>query len=83
MKLDAPSPGQAVDGGGAFTPMWDAFFTRVRDALVARSQFGTTAQRPTTKLEIGIPYFDVTLGKPIWVKTVSPRVWVDATGAAV
>jgi hypothetical protein len=43
----------------------------------------TTANRPTTDLFIGMPYFDTTLNKPIWLKSVSPNVWIDATGATV
>ncbi len=41
---------------------------------------GTTAQRPTTNLELGMIYFDSTLGKPIWLKSVAPSVWVDGVG---
>lgn len=40
---------------------------------------GTSANRPTTGLYVGRPYFDTTLGKPIWFKDPG---WVDATGAA-
>jgi len=42
---------------------------------------GTTAQRPTTNLDLGMIYFDSTLGKPIWLKSVGPNVWVDGVGA--
>lgn len=42
---------------------------------------GTTAQRPTG-VAIGYQYFDTTLGKPIFLKTL-PAVWVDAAGATV
>lgn len=44
---------------------------------------GTTANRPTTGLYLGMTYFDTTLGKPIWLQSVGPSVWCDATGAAV
>lgn len=44
---------------------------------------GTTAQRPLFGLYLGMPYFDRTLGKPIYCKQVSPTVWGDATGATV
>jgi hypothetical protein len=27
-----------------------------------------------------MPYFDTTLGYPIWLESVNPDVWVDATG---
>lgn len=45
---------------------------------------GTTANRPTTDLQLGQEYFDTTLGKPVWLKTIgTPNTWVDATGATV
>jgi hypothetical protein len=34
-------------------------------------------------LSIGDNIYDTTLNKPIWVKTISPLAFVDATGAAV
>lgn len=42
----------------------------------------TTAQRPPTA-SIGFSLLDTTLGKPIWLKSVNPNVWIDATGAVV
>jgi hypothetical protein len=44
---------------------------------------GTTGNRPTVGLYVGYPYFDTTLGKPVWCKTTSPVAWVDSTGTAV
>ncbi len=41
-----------------------------------RKPSGTTGERPTGQ-EIGYRFFDTTLGKPIWVKTTIPYVWVD------
>jgi hypothetical protein len=41
---------------------------------------GATANRPTQGVYTGMPYFDTTLGKPIWY---SGSVWKDATGATV
>ena len=38
---------------------------------------GTTTQRPTTNLIVGIQYFDTTLGQPIWWNGTA---WVDALG---
>lgn len=38
---------------------------------------GTTAQRPTTNLVVGMQYFDTTLGQPIWWNGTA---WVDALG---
>ena len=43
---------------------------------------GPTSARPATP-SIGDDYLDTTLGKPVWCKTSSPVVWIDATGATV
>lgn len=43
----------------------------------------TTANRPTASLFVGMGWYDTTLAKPIWVKSLSPTVWQDATGAVV
>lgn len=51
--------------------------------LFAVQQSGTTAQRPTSRLWIGRGYFDVTLNLPVFVKTTSPVVWIDAAGNTV
>jgi len=40
---------------------------------------GTTEERPTGK-SIGFPYFDTTLGNPIWF---NGTVWKDSTGTTV
>lgn len=49
------------------------------------AESGTTVNRPAdANLRVGQPYFDTTLGKPVWVKTIGPpAIWVDATGAVV
>ena len=41
---------------------------------------GTTENRPTTNLFVGLQYFDTTLNKPIWYKG---NGWVDSTGTSV
>lgn len=61
-------------------PSWRNFFGAVFNICNALTQSGTTANRPTSMLWTGRMFFDTTLGKPIWYKTVG---WVDATGAAV
>lgn len=83
MKLDAPSPDLAVDGAGAFTPPWVAFFSKLVTFVVANSQSGTTAQRPTKGLSPGDKYMDLTLGFIIHVKSVGPVVWVRYDGTVV
>lgn len=59
------------------TKAWTAWFGRVFEVCFAASQSGTTAQRPTVGLWAGRPYFDTTLGYPIWYDGTQ---WVDATG---
>lgn len=75
-KLYAPDAAGQVDIGPA-TP------DRMRSFLNAGfTAVSTTATRPTTGLFAGLPYFDLTLGKPIW-RNGANSGWVDATGAAV
>jgi hypothetical protein len=83
MKLDAPNPDPAVDENQAFTAPWVSFFTKVRGFIVANSQSGTTAQRPTSGLSPGDKYMDTTLGYIIHVRSVSPVVWVNGAGTIV
>ena len=49
-------------------------FVRIEPAYAS-----TTANRPVTFLRVGRPWFDTTLGKPIWWDGTQ---WVDATGVA-
>ncbi len=64
-----------------FTAAWAGWFSTAQNILTASSSSGATTARPTMNQYVGMPYFDTTLGKPIWLKTPggSP-VWVDATG---
>jgi hypothetical protein len=43
-------------------------------------QSGVTANRPDKVLWIGRRYFDTTLGKPVYLKSINPSVWVDGVG---
>ncbi len=61
---------------------WVQWFNRVWEILTSVDDSGTTAQRPTVGLFVGRPYFDTTLGQPIWLKSVTPTVWVTADGIA-
>jgi len=62
---------------------WRNFFVAVFNICNALTMSGTTAQRPTTLLWVGRPYLDETLGIPIWLKSITPTVWIDGTGAPV
>lgn len=48
-----------------------AFTTAFRNAIVV------------TAADIGMMVYDTTLNKPVWLKSNSPKTWVDATGATV
>ena len=80
------TPVDTMDMEGNLKPPsegWRAFFSAVYNATNALTMSGTTANRPVTFIYVGRPYFDTTLGIPIWVKTTNPTVWVNATGAVV
>lgn len=64
-----------------FTSEWGGWFSTAQRILTAVSTSGPTSGRPTQGQFVGMPYFDTTLGKPIWLKTPGAvPVWVDATG---
>lgn len=52
----------------------------VRKNRALSGGFGTTAARPTYLIYAGYPYFDTTLGKPIWYDGSG---WVDSSGTSV
>lgn len=58
-----------ADANGHLDPNWMSFS-------------GPTADRPTS-FPPNIPWFDTDLGFPIWLKPVTPPVWVNAVGAPV
>lgn len=76
-----------VDAGRRLTPVYQAFFSSIHDWLGPVGLSGPTTSRPINTarnfLYIGQMYFDTTLSKPIWVQSLNPTVWQDATGAAV
>jgi hypothetical protein len=59
------------------------WLTKVALLVGTITDSGPTANRPTKNLWIGRFYFDTDLQMPIWVLTVNPSVWVDATGTVV
>lgn len=68
---------------GVPTITWEAVFTHWHAIIETGQQSGATTARPTSQLWIGRFFFDTTLGKPVWVKSVQPTVWVDGSGAVV
>ena len=81
VRFDLPTA-PIADENGIVTPQWMFTFTRWNDMINDRSDEGTTAQRPTTRLYIGRPYIDRTLNKPIWFSDL-PNVWRDQSGVIV
>ena len=79
---ELPHHQQLTDRQGVVQATWKQWFLRAANILRAVSTSGATADRPTQDLFIGQVYFDTTLGLPIWLKSVRPSVWVDATGAS-
>lgn len=81
----APLSGPITDK--QVTPIWRAWFSNLFIFVQALGTNGATVNRPvattTVPLWVGQPYFDQTLGKPIWIKSLNPTVWVDATGTPV
>lgn len=72
-----------LDEMGNFTPAWSQWITRTHANAITVQQSGTTADRPDRLLWIGRQYFDTDLGHPIWLQSINPVVWCDATGASV
>lgn len=79
-SFDYPDSSPIADDSGRVSTPWSNWFSRATSILVAAQQSGTTADRPTKLLWLGRRYFDTTLGKPIYVKSVNPTVWVDGAG---
>lgn len=79
-----PTDPQLTDKDGKVTPIYQAWFASIQRWLSPVGQAGTTAQRPTKNLYVGQPYYDTTLGYPVWVHQVSPSIiWHNGAGAAV
>lgn len=62
------------------TPEQLAWHTQLARIVNAGVSSGTTAERPVAFLFEGRFYWDTTLGKPVFVKSLNPTVWVDGAG---
>lgn len=69
--------------GLQFGRWWMTWFNQAYAVLFAAQQSGSTANRPVNNLWIGRPFYDTTLSKPIYVNSVNPTVWKDASGSTV
>jgi len=59
------------------------WFTQVYTICFAIQESGVTAKRPVKNIWLGRRYWDVSLSKPVYVKSVKPIVWVDSAGTVV
>ncbi len=80
---NAPLRSPIANSDGAVTQSWQTWFSEAARVLLANVESGTTANRPTKFLWIGRRYYDTTLGKPVYVASVGPVVWKDASGSTV
>lgn len=67
-------------------PEWAAFWSSLQQITFAVSRSGPTSSRPNYNFDgrfVGMPYFDTSLGLPVFLKIASTSVWVDAAGAVV
>lgn len=77
---DYPSNTRVLDDKGIISQAWNQLFTRWQLVISTIPLSGTTAKRPTSNLWVGRRFFDTTLGKPVYLKSLSPSVWVDGVG---
>lgn len=82
-KMKAPTNRQLLTADGNIDRDWYLFFSYLGNTLEQITRSGTSAQRPTERVFIGMPFYDITLNKDIYVRSVSPIVWRDSTGTAV
>lgn len=64
-------------------PEWAAFFSSLQRIAIASTRNGSTTIRPTENFEgryEGMPFFDRTLGFPVFLKHASSNVWVRYDG---
>lgn len=82
MSFELPNQA-ALDSSGGFTPIWLQWLTRIQAVCNASQESGETANRPTVGLWVGRCYYDETLNKPVYVRSVRPTVWKDSQGTTV
>ena len=82
---NAPFSTQTDEGQHSLSPEAASFLHAVQQVIFYSTRSGGTASRPTgtTQRWIGMPYFDTTLGKTVYLKIASTNVWVDGSGAVV
>jgi hypothetical protein len=77
MNPNLPVNSTMVGKDSAPLPVWYRFFSNASKLLVALTQSGTTAQRPTSYLWVGRPYFNTDL---VMVEFWDGSTWVTPSG---
>ncbi len=82
-KVQLPS-GPFTNPDGSLSIDATVFLSSLQAITFYSSRSGPTASRPTSTSFrwVGMPYFDTTLGLPIFLKTASSSAWVKADGTA-
>lgn len=64
-------------------PEWAAYLAAVAAVAQSGTQAGSTSTRPPSSMPrwVGMPFFDQTLGKPVFLKHASSNIWVLADGS--
>lgn len=83
MSFELPANSPVTGLAGVASRPWLEWFNLAHQTITAARQSGPTASRPASLVWIGRQYFDTTIGKPVYVKSVKPIVWVDAAGTVV
>jgi hypothetical protein len=78
-----PNQTAIADASGKVPASWQEFFSSLFKAVNGSQQSGVLLHRPTQGLWVGRPYFDTTLGYPVYLKSANPSVWVDSAGNTV
>lgn len=79
--MEKPPITESLSAPGPIPRAWAVWFTNLW--VQTNSVSGVTADRPTKELFVGKTYYDTTLNKPIWLRSVRPTVWKDAAGVTV
>lgn len=83
LPAQSPLTEQIKSRIGQLTDPWRAWLEQLFFFTKPLGTSGTTAMRPISQLYVGQQYFDTTLGYPVFLKTVSPIVWVNGAGGVV
>lgn len=74
--IQNPPIGEPMDGS-----VWQKWFWFLVGSVNLLTATGTTAERPNPAPFVGFMYFDTTINKPIWAKTLTQYVYADGTNA--